>query len=99
VLRYQQEQKAEMNRHEELAERQRNASMRFSMMLWSAGAGLIVVVLTILGLSMSAPREFWYKGAIVAAVLLLLLRQITRRLRVRNPRSAQPDPGSRLNLN
>jgi hypothetical protein len=88
-----------MNRYERQAERQRGASLRFSMMLWSAGAGLIAIILTILGLTMSAPREFWYKVAIAAAILLLLLRQITRRLRVRNPRSAQPDPASRLNLN
>lgn len=88
-----------MNRHEQRAERQRTASMRFSMMLWSAGAGLIAVILTILALSTSAPRQFWFKIAIAAAVLLLLLRQIARRLRVRNPRSAQPDPASRLNLN
>jgi hypothetical protein len=87
-----------MNPYERQAERQRTASMRFSMMLWSAGAGLIVIILTILGLSISAPREFWYKVAIAAAVLLLLLRQIARRLRVRSPRSAQPDPASRLNL-
>jgi hypothetical protein len=59
---------------------------------------LIAVILTIVGLSISAPREFWYKIAVAAAVLLLLLRQIARRLRVRNPRSAQPDPASRLNL-
>ncbi|HEX4769396.1 MAG TPA: hypothetical protein VH351_01105 [Bryobacteraceae bacterium] len=87
-----------MNQYERQAERQRTASMRFSMMLWSAGAGLIAIILTILGLSISAPREFWYKVAIAAAVLLLLLRQIARRLRVRNPRSAEPDPASRLNL-
>lgn len=87
-----------MNRHEQRAEQQRSASMRFSTMLWSAGAGLIVVILAIVGLSISAPREFWYKMAIGAAVALLLLRQLARRMRVRNPRSAQPDPQSRLDL-
>lgn len=87
-----------MNRYEERAQRQRAATLRFSAMLWTAGAALIVVVFAILGFSTGAPREFWYRGAIVVAVLLLILRQVARRIRVRNPRSAQPDPLSRLNL-
>ena len=87
-----------MHEQERYAQGQRQASLRFSMMLWNAGAGLIVVILAILGLSISAPREFWYKVAIAAAVMLLILRQLARRLRVRNPRSAQPDPLSRLKL-
>lgn len=68
------------------------------MMLWTAGAALIVIVFAILGFATSAPREFWYRGAIIVAILLLILRQISRRVRVRNPRSAQPDPLSRIKL-
>jgi hypothetical protein len=67
-------------------------------MLWTAGAGLIVVVFAILGLATSAPPQFWYRGAIVVAVLLLVLRRVSRKLKIQNPRSAQPDPKSRLNL-
>lgn len=79
-------------------ERERAASVRSSTMFWTAGAGLVVVVFAILGFAASAPREYWYRGAIVVAVLLLLLRQLSRRLRLRNPKSAQPDPLSKLNL-
>lgn len=87
-----------MNRYEQRARDQRAATLRFSAMLWTAGAALIVVVFAILGFSTSAPREFWYRGAVIVAILLLILRQVSRRLRVQNPRSAQPDPQSRLNL-
>lgn len=87
-----------MIRPEERAARERAATLRFSVMLWTAGAGLVVVVFAILGFATSASPQFWYRGAIVVAVLLLILRRLSSRLRVRNPRSAQPDPRSRLNL-
>ena len=88
-----------MNRYEERAEQQRRAALRFSMMIWTAGIALVVVVLVILGLSTSAPSGFFSRGAIVAAVLLLVFRQISRRLRGRRgSRAAEPDPRSRLNL-
>ncbi|MBV9295819.1 MAG: hypothetical protein JO145_09615 [Acidobacteriaceae bacterium] len=87
-----------MNKYELRAEQQRKAALRFSMMLWTAGLGLIVVVLTIVGLNNSAPRGYFSKTAIGLAVLLLLLRQMTRRLKGRSPRAAQPDPKSQLKL-
>jgi len=88
-----------MNKYELRAEQQRKAAPRFSMMLWTAGLALVVVVLLILGLSSSAPSGFFSKTAIGLAVLLLILRQTTRRLKRNAPRAAQPDPRSRLNLN
>ena len=87
-----------MNKYEERAEQQRKSALRFSMMIWTAGAALIVVVIAIIGLSASAPSTFWSRAAIVLAVLLLVLRQLTRRLRSRTSHAAQPDPQSRLNL-
>ena len=87
-----------MNKYEERAGQERKAALRFSLMIWTAGIALIVVVLMILGLSSSAPRGFFSKSAIVAAVLLLILRQLNRRLRGRVPRASQPDPRSTLKL-
>ena len=87
-----------MTPQEQRTERERAATLRFSTMLWTAGAGLIVVIFAILGFATSAPSQFWYRGAIVVAILLLVLRRVSSRLRVRNPRSARPDPRSRLNL-
>lgn len=87
-----------MNKYEERAEQQRKAALRFSLMIWTAGIALVVVVLLILGLSSSAPRGYFSKGAIAAAVLLLVLRQLNRRLRRRGPKAAQPDPQSTLKL-
>lgn len=58
-------------------ERQRAASVRSSTMVSMAGAGLVVAVFAILGFAVSAPREHWTRGAIVVAVLLLLLRQLS----------------------
>ena len=87
-----------MNKYEERAERDRKASMRFSMMMWTAGAALIVVVVMILGLSGSASPQFWSRAGIVLAILLLVFRQIARRLKGKKPRAATPDPRSKLNL-
>lgn len=88
-----------MNKYEQRAEQQRRASLRFSMMIWTAGIALVVVVLLILGLSSAAPQRFFTRGAIVVAILLLILRQLSRRLRSKGSRAAQPDPRSTLKLN
>ncbi len=87
-----------MNRYEERAEQQRRSALRFSMMIWTAGLALVVVVLAILGLSSAASPRFFSRGAIVLAILLLILRQVSRRLRGKSPRAAQPDPQSTLKL-
>ncbi|MBV9407093.1 MAG: hypothetical protein JO211_17225 [Acidobacteriaceae bacterium] len=87
-----------MNRYEQRAEQQRRAALRFSMMIWTAGLALVVVVLLILGLSNSASPHYFSKIAIAAAVLLLILRQVSRRLKGKTPRAAQPDARSTLKL-
>jgi hypothetical protein len=87
-----------MNKYEMRAELERKAALRFSLMIWTAGIALIVVVLLILGLSSSAPPRFFSKGAIAVAILLLVLRQLSRRLRPRGSRAAKPDPQSTLKL-
>ncbi len=87
-----------MNRYEQQAMRQRKAAVRSSVTLWTACAALVVVIFAIIGLSMSAPPQFWYRGALGVAILLLIFRQISRRLKATSPRAAEPDPQSRLNL-
>jgi hypothetical protein len=87
-----------MNKYEERAERERRAAMRSSMMIGTAAIALVVVALLIVGLSNSAPSGFFSRAAIGAAVLLLIVRQLTRRLRAKSPRAAQPDPRSALKL-
>jgi hypothetical protein len=87
-----------MNKYEEHAARERHSSLRSSMTMWSAAGALVVVVLLILGLSSSAPSSFFTKGAIAAAILLLALRQLSRLMRGRASRAAQPDPQSTLRL-
>ena len=87
-----------MTKYERRAEQERKAALRSSMMIWTAGTALIVVAIAILGLSTSAPSRFFSKSAIVVAILLLVLRQVSRRLRAKNRRAARPDPRSRLNL-
>ncbi len=88
-----------MNRYEQRAEQQRRAALRFSMMIWTAGIALVVIVLLILGLSSAAPPRYFSRTAIALAILLLILRQISRRLKGKGPRAAQPDPRSKLKLN
>lgn len=87
-----------MNRYEERARKERQATLRSSMTMGTAALALIVVVLLIVGLSNSAPPRFFSWVAIVVAILLLILRQLSRRSRHRTPRAAEPDPKSRLNL-
>jgi hypothetical protein len=88
-----------MNKFEVRAREERKAQVRSSMTLWTAGLVLVAVALAIIGLSSGAPRQFWSKAGIVLAILLLLFRQMARRMRGRTPKAAQPDPQSRLNLN
>jgi hypothetical protein len=88
-----------MNKYEAQARLQKKAALRSSMSIWTAGLALVIVALIILGLRGSATPEFFYKGAIGVAVLLLLFRQIARRLKSADgPRSARPDPKSTLKL-
>jgi hypothetical protein len=87
-----------MNKYEKRAMAERKVSMRSSTTLWSAGIALILVVVLILGLSASAPSDFFKKAAIVVAILLLVVRQLSRRLRNGAPRAAEPDPKSSIKL-
>lgn len=87
-----------MNRYEERAERQRKATMRFSSMMWSASGVLLVVVAVILLFSTSAPPSYWSRAGIGLAILLLILRQVSRRISNKVPRAAQPDARSTLKL-
>jgi hypothetical protein len=87
-----------MNRYEERAQRERRAALRSSLTMSTAGLALIVVVLLIVGIRNSAPPRFFTEAAIGVAVLLLILRQVARRMKGRTPRAAEPDPKSRLNL-
>jgi hypothetical protein len=68
------------------------------MNMGTAAVALLVVAFLIYGLNSSAPPRFFSGVAIAAAILLLLLRQLSRRSRAGKPRSAQPDPRSKLNL-
>ena len=87
-----------MNKYEQQAKYQRTASLRSSMSLWTAGLALLVVIFLILGLNSSAGSGFFKLGAVIVAVLLLILRQVSRRLSGKPPRAAQPDPKSTLKL-
>lgn len=87
-----------MNRYERQAEQQRRASLRSSMSVWTAVLALAAVVLVIIGLSGSASSQFLSRAAIGLAILLLVLRQLSRRLKGKSPRAAEPDPRSTLKL-
>jgi hypothetical protein len=87
-----------MNKYEKRAQAERKAALRSSMTLWSAGIALIVVVVLIMGLSSAAPSGFYSKAAVGVAILLLIVRQVSRRLRGSEPRAAQPDPKSSIKL-
>ena len=87
-----------MNKYEERAKQERKSALRFSALLWTAGTGLIMVAVAMLGLSSSATPRSFSKSAIVVVVLLLVLRQVSRRMKGKRTRAAEPDPQSRLKL-
>lgn len=87
-----------MNKYEEQARQQRKAALRWSMSVWTAGLALIVVALLILGLRGSADPGYFYKAALGVAAVLLILRQVARRLKRNGPRASRPDPKSTLKL-
>jgi len=55
-------------------------------------------MILITGIRESAPPEFFYKAAIGFAVLMLVIRQVSKRMKSNVPRSARPDPKSTLKL-
>ena len=70
------------------------------MSLWTGGVALLVVLLLIIGFRNSLLQTNFFKvAAVTLAILLLILRQMTRRLRGKPPRAAEPDPKSTLKLN
>lgn len=86
-----------MAKNEVSPQRLEFATRRGSLMIWTSGVALVVVVLLIIALSGSSSR-FYSRGAIGAAVVLLLLRLIGRIVKVKSTRAAQPDPESTLRL-
>ena len=84
-----------MNKYEERAQQERKAALRFSMLILTAGLVLVATVVLILEWGSWQPST---RMGIALAFVILVLRQLTRRLKTRSPRAAQPDPRSRLNL-
>jgi Flp pilus assembly protein TadB len=87
-----------MNKYVERAEQKRRAGLRFSLSLWTAGLALVVVALLILGLTSSAAPRMGPAAAIILAIVLLVVRQLSRRQKTKGPRAAQPDPKSTIKL-
>jgi hypothetical protein len=87
-----------MNRFEKQTERQRRSSLRVSLLLLTLGGILLVGALAILGYSSGAPQAFWTRAAIGVAILLLILRQVGRRLGRRGSKDVKPDDQSMLHL-
>jgi hypothetical protein len=87
-----------MNRYERQAEQTRRASLQSSLLMWSAGGLLVVAALALLGYSSGAPRNFWSRSAVVVAILLLVVRQLGRRLKSNRKNVVKPDEQSMLHL-
>ena len=89
-----------MNKYEERAQKDRYGSFRTAMMLLTIGLAVTVLGLILLGNSAVAPRSFWSKAVVTLCVILLIIRQVSRRIGPKQSqrRAAQPDPQSRLNL-
>jgi len=87
-----------MNRYERRAEQRRKAALRSSMSIWTAVLAFAAVVLVIVRLNGSGSPQFFSRAAIGLAVLLLVIRQLSRRLKGKRSRAAEPDPRSKLKL-
>jgi hypothetical protein len=81
---------------EQRAQQERRAGLRLGLLLSMCGLGLIVAIVAFVGAAGSGSSTYWRVAAAGAAVLLLILRQLSRRLN----RSGAPkaDPQSMLNL-
>lgn len=88
-----------MQHRDGLGIKKQRAQMKSNLSLMSLAAALVVVGLLILGLSYAAPSNYYSKVAIGAAVVLLVLRQLTRRRKGQRSKAAEPDPESQLHLN
>lgn len=87
-----------MKKFEQQAQEQRRSMLKMSMLLWSLGGALLIVTLAIAGFSSSAPRNFWKDAAIVVAVVVLILRQVSRRLKSGRRHEINVDEQSKLHL-
>ena len=87
-----------MNKYEQRAARDRKSPAQFTKHLWTATLVLIVIALLIRNLRSSGGLNFSSRGVIAFAIVLLILRQLSRRSRNKAPRASQPDPRSRLDL-
>lgn len=87
-----------MNKYEKRAQQDRKAALRSAMLAGTVGLVLIAIALVILAMSSSAPLGFYQKVAIGIVVLLLILRQVGRRLRRKSKGPATPDEKSQLKL-
>ena len=65
--------------------------------LWTAGLALVAVILVMTKLNGNALPAY-SKIVLGMAVVVLLLRQVSRRSGGNGPKAAEPDPRSRLNL-
>lgn len=86
-----------MNKYEKRAQQDRKAALRRAMMAATIGLVLIAIALVILGMSSSQSLAFYQKIAIGIIVLLLILRQIGRRMK-RKSKGPAPDEKSQLKL-
>jgi Kef-type K+ transport system membrane component KefB len=87
-----------MNKYEKRTQQDRKAALRASVIAATIGVALIAIALVILGISNSAPLGFYKKAAIAVVVLLLILRQVGRRLKRKWGGPAKPDEKSQLKL-
>ena len=76
----------------------RALQMKGNLTLMSLAVTLVIAVLVFLGLSYAAPSRYYSRTAIVAVVVLVVLRMVTRRIKGQKSKAAEPDPQSRLNL-
>ena len=87
-----------MNKFEQRTEAQRRSAIRSGLTIGTAGIALLIVLFLIFGLNSSAPPRYFSGVATIGAIVLLVLRQLSRRMKGKAPSSAQPDPKSALKL-
>ena len=87
-----------MNKYERALERDRKSAMRVSVLIGTIGLGFAMLALAALGVIFAAPQRFWWTTIVFLAVVLLVLRQVMRRLSSNGRKLARPDPESILKL-
>ena len=74
------------------------AQLRPSRLLYTGALLLVAIAVAVVRFTSGSAADMWPKAVIAVAVLLLVFRLLSRRVKRNIEKASQPDPESRLHL-